>query len=229
MQNITPLPENLDSSTSANAQNNDDNNCRLWWDKLENLRHYISSLRPLPPVLQNIYMSNFSTNFEHFSHQYNSLFSFTTIGYMGGVVNLQHPHAFTVNGHAYHQIHSANTEGYPINWFVYDADAQNNIVSQRGLDQDIVNQIKQELEAINPFIQANAEIAACMIVHSIAIMQEQCPTDDEYLQFIRKEQCRFQKGGQEEDESLGDKAELHSENIYLPASHTYSYRWSYKK
>ncbi|CAG8820100.1 13647_t:CDS:2, partial [Gigaspora margarita] len=53
--------------------------------------------------------------------------------------------------------------------------------------------------------------------------------DDECLQFIRKEQCRFQKGGQEEDESLGDEAELHPKNIYLLALHTYSYRWSYKK
>ena len=53
--------------------------------------------------------------------------------------------------------------------------------------------------------------------------------DDEHLQFIRKEQCRFLKGGYEEDESLGDEAELHPDNIYLPASHTLSYRWSYKK
>ncbi|CAG8499997.1 14260_t:CDS:2 [Gigaspora rosea] len=213
--------------------------------------------------------------------------TFTTCG----IVNLQHPHAFIVNGRAYHQIHSANTEGYPINWFVYDADARNNIISQRGLNQNIVNRIEQELEAINLFIQglyqlrdvnypqarliiqqptANAEIAACTIVHSTAIMQERCVqiwrwrmywidiensstrkfsqidyyryrimtesrfhllgrlfneylvdmfsrADDERLQFIRKKQYRFQKGGQEEDESLGDEAELHLENIYLPA------------
>ncbi|KAF0501908.1 hypothetical protein F8M41_019896 [Gigaspora margarita] len=98
-------------------------------------------------------MSNFSSNFGHFSRQYNSLFSFTTIGYMSGVINLQHSHAFTVNGHTYYKIHSANTEGYPINWFVYNADARNNIVNRRGLDQDIVNLIKQELEVINPFIR----------------------------------------------------------------------------
>ncbi|CAG8646155.1 32921_t:CDS:10 [Gigaspora margarita] len=220
------------------------------------LGHYNLPLRPLLSILQNTYMSNFN-----------------------GVINLQHPHAFTVNGRAYHKIHSANTEGYPVNWFVYDANARNNIVNRYGLNQDIVNLIKQELEAINPFIRANAEIAACTIVHSTAIMQEQCVqiwcinknkpeyinilnknyealqyplffslwqnrlafhllgqlfnkylvdmfsrADDKHLQFIRKEQCRFRKGGQEEDESLGDEAELHPENIYLPASHTFSYR-----
>ncbi|CAG8751835.1 15551_t:CDS:2 [Gigaspora margarita] len=178
MQNITPLPENLDSSTSANAQNNDDNNCGLWWDKLENLSNS-NKIKAYSPRW-NRSCTNSPIQFT---------FSFTT----GSVVNLQYPHAFTVNGRAYHQIHSANTEGYPINWFVYDADARNNIVSQRGLDQDIVNRIKQELEAINPFIQglyqlrdvnypqarliikqptANTEIAACTIVHSTAIMQE---------------------------------------------------------
>ncbi|CAG8585000.1 17547_t:CDS:2 [Gigaspora rosea] len=188
MHNISSLPENLESSTSANKH-----------------------------ILQNG---------------------------VGGIVNLQHPYAFTVNGHAYHQIHSANTE---------------------------VNRIEQKLEAINLFIQglyqlhdvnylqarliiqqptANAEIAACTIVHSTAIMQEQCVqiwhineskpdtrkisqidyyrylimneprfyllgqlineylvdmfsrADDERLQFICKKQYRFQKGGQEEDESL---------------------------
>ncbi|KAF0501909.1 hypothetical protein F8M41_019897 [Gigaspora margarita] len=36
-QNITPLPENLGLSTSTNAQNNDNKNCGLWWNKLENL------------------------------------------------------------------------------------------------------------------------------------------------------------------------------------------------
>ncbi|CAG8759306.1 7531_t:CDS:1, partial [Ambispora leptoticha] len=35
--------------------------------------------------------------------------------------------------------------------------------------------------------------------------------DDERLQFIHKEQYRFRKGGQEEDESLSDEAELHPE------------------
>jgi len=53
--------------------------------------------------------------------------------------------------------------------------------------------------------------------------------DDEHLQFICREQHRFRKGSQEEDESLSDEAELHPDNIYLPASHTFSYRWSYKK
>jgi hypothetical protein len=36
-----------------------------------------------------------------------------TLGYTGGVVRLPHPHAFAINGHAYHQIHSADTKGYP--------------------------------------------------------------------------------------------------------------------
>ncbi|CAG8850494.1 31675_t:CDS:1, partial [Gigaspora margarita] len=53
--------------------------------------------------------------------------------------------------------------------------------------------------------------------------------EDEWLQFICKEQNRFRKGGQEEDKSLGDKAVLHPDRIYLPASHTLSFRWSYKK
>ncbi|CAG8558570.1 18939_t:CDS:2 [Dentiscutata erythropus] len=48
--------------------------------------------------------------------------------------------------------------------------------------------------------------------------------DDERLQFIRKQQNRFRRGGQEKDESLSDEAELNTENIYLPASHTLSYR-----
>ncbi|CAG8658269.1 17915_t:CDS:2, partial [Gigaspora rosea] len=278
---------------------------------------YILPLRPLPPVLQNIYVSNDAANFGHFSHQYNSLFSFTTIGYTGGIVNL-HPHAFTVNGCAYHQIHSANTEGYPVNWFVYDADARNNIISQCALNQNIVNRIEQELEAINPFIQglyqlrnvnypqarliiqhptANTEIAACTIVHSTAIMQERCVqiwrineskseyinilnenyealqyplffpygeigwrmywidiensrtqkisqidyyryhimtesrfhllgrlfneylvdmfsrADDERLQFIRKKKYRFQKEGQEEDESLEENNETENKIV----------------
>ncbi|KAF0558434.1 hypothetical protein F8M41_009324 [Gigaspora margarita] len=98
--------------------------------------------------------------------------------------------------------------------------------------------IEQELEAINPFIQGlyqlhnvnypqarliiqqptvNANIAACTIVHSTAIMQEQCVqiwyinkidmfsrANNECVQFICKEQCRFRKEGQEEDELLGD-------------------------
>ncbi|CAG8567105.1 6609_t:CDS:1, partial [Scutellospora calospora] len=35
--------------------------------------------------------------------------------------------------------------------------------------------------------------------------------EDERLQFIYKEEYRFRKGGQEEDELLRDKAELHLE------------------
>ncbi|CAG8702987.1 7932_t:CDS:2, partial [Cetraspora pellucida] len=275
------------------------------------LRRLIPPLRPLSLALQNLYESNANINFGHYSRQYNSLFSFTTLGYTGGVIHLPHPHAFAINGRAYHQIHSANTR-----------------------DQNIVNLIEQELAIVNLFIQglyqlrntnypqaqliiqqptANAEIAACTIVHSTAIVHErsiqiwrineskpeyinilnehyealQYPlffpydevgwqvhwtdatnsyshkisqvdyyryhimteprfhllgclfneylvdmfsrADDERLQFIHKEQHRFQKGGQEEDESLGDEAELHPNNIYLPASHTLSYRWSYKK
>ncbi|CAG8820099.1 13646_t:CDS:2 [Gigaspora margarita] len=156
MQNI----KNLELSTSANAQNNDDNNCGLWWDKLENLSNsnkieaysprWNRSCTKCGTQLLPLEQKNFGCNaiLER------------------GIVNLQHPHAFTVNGCAYHQIHSANTE---------------------------VNRIKQELEAINPFIQglyqlrnvnypqarliikqptANAEIAAYTIVHSTAIMQE---------------------------------------------------------
>ncbi|CAG8740582.1 16303_t:CDS:1, partial [Cetraspora pellucida] len=53
--------------------------------------------------------------------------------------------------------------------------------------------------------------------------------DDKCLQFVCKEQHRFKKKGHEEDESLRDEAELHSDNIYLPASHMLSFRWSYKK
>ncbi|CAG8818943.1 11139_t:CDS:2, partial [Dentiscutata erythropus] len=105
---------------------------------------------------------------------------------------------------------------------------------------------------------ADMEIAACVIVHSTAIVQERTiqiwciaipiifplwrnwlacileeqqiqlfneylvdmfsRAEDERLQFIHKEQYRFRKGGLEEDESIGDKAELHPNNIYLLAS-----------
>ncbi|CAG8558552.1 18938_t:CDS:1, partial [Dentiscutata erythropus] len=157
------------------------------------LKYFIPLLRPLLPILQNIYKSNLTNNFSYVSRQYNSLFSFTTIGYTGGVVNLTYPHAFIVNGHAYHQIHSANMEDYPVNWFVYDANARNTIANRYKLNQNIIDLIEQELARINPFVQglyqlrnitypkarliihqptANDEIAAYTIIHSTAITQE---------------------------------------------------------
>ncbi|CAG8664149.1 16506_t:CDS:2, partial [Cetraspora pellucida] len=262
------------------------------------LRHLISPLRPLPPILQNLYeFNNTTVNFSHLSRQYNSLFSFTTLGYTGGVIHLPHLHAFAINGRAYHQIHPANTEGYPVNWFVYDA-----------MHEILRNMSYPQAQLVIQQSTANAEIATCTIVHSTAIAHERCiqiwrtnetkpeyinilnkhyealqyplffpygeigwhiywtenehsdsrkisqvdyycyrimtetrfhllgrlfneylvdmfsRADDERLQFIRKEQHRFQKGGQEEDESLGDEAETHPNNIYLLASHTLSYR-----
>ncbi|CAG8845107.1 5446_t:CDS:2, partial [Gigaspora margarita] len=231
------------NTTTDNVEDNLNDN-HYWWEALSDMykntqpneytpKNLIPPLHPLPFALLNLYMSNSQENFSHLSRQYNSLFSFTTLGYTGGVAHLQHPHAFAVNGHAYYQIHSANT-------------------------MDTVNLIEQELATINPFIQglyrlhdtnypqarliiqqptANIKIAACVIVHSTAVVQERCiqiwhmfsRAEDEQLQFIRKEQYRFRKGGQEEDESLSDKAELYPEGIYLPASHTLSFRWSYKK
>ncbi|CAG8724436.1 20335_t:CDS:2 [Gigaspora rosea] len=156
------------------------------------LRRTILPLRPLPLILQNLYIAN-PDNFSHNSHQYNSLFTFTILGYMGGVVRLLHPHAFAVNGRAYHQVYSASAKGYPTNWFVYDADARDDIVNQRSLNQKIVNLIKCELAAVNPFVEGlrqlynvnyprarliiqqptnNAKVAACTIVHSTAVIQE---------------------------------------------------------
>ncbi|CAG8459518.1 25492_t:CDS:2 [Gigaspora rosea] len=85
------------------------------------LRCTILPLRLLPLTLQNLYMTN-PNNFSHNSRQYNSLFSFTVLGYMGGIVHLPHLHAFAVNGRAYHQVYPANAKGYPTIWFVYDAD-----------------------------------------------------------------------------------------------------------
>ncbi|CAG8542812.1 5408_t:CDS:2, partial [Cetraspora pellucida] len=173
------------------------------------------------------------------------------LGYTGGVVRLPHPHAFTINGRAYHQ---------------------------RGLDEEVIDLIEQELAAVNPFVQTrliiqqstnNTEIAACTIVHSTARVQERCVqiwhvgkekpdyinilnenyetlqyplffphseivdmfsrADDECLHFICQEQYQFRRGGPEEDKTLNDEMELYPNNIYLPASHTLSYRWSYKK
>ncbi|RIB14480.1 hypothetical protein C2G38_2195050 [Gigaspora rosea] len=249
------------------------------------LRRTILPLRPLPLILQNLYIAN-PDNFSHNSHQYNSLFTFTILGYMGGVVRLLHPHAFAVNGRAYHQVYSASAKGYPTNWFVYDADARDDIVNQRSLNQKIVNLIKCELAAVNPFVEGlrqlynvnyprarliiqqptnNAKVAACTIVHSTAVIQERSvhiwhvgeenPTyisilDENYealqyplffpqgeigwrMYWIDPEHSTQQKISQkknyENDETIYDEANLFSKNIYLPASHTLSYRWSYKK
>ncbi|CAG8533214.1 16447_t:CDS:2, partial [Dentiscutata heterogama] len=261
------------------------------------LRRTIPPLHPLPLTLQNLYNSD-PDNFCHNSRQYNSLFSFTVFGYMGGVVRLPHPHAFAINGRAYHQVYPANAKGYPTNWFVYDAEARNCVANQRKLDQEIVKLIEQELATVNPFVRGlyqlydvdypqarliiqqptnNAEVAACTIIHSTAVIRERhvqiwrvdpknsklqkisqvdyyryrimsetrfhllgrlfneylvdmfSRADDERLQYIRQEQYRFKKKDYENDETVYDEAELYPKNIYLPASHTLSYRWSYKK
>ncbi|KAF0449904.1 hypothetical protein F8M41_002303 [Gigaspora margarita] len=152
----------------------------------------ILSLRPLPLILQNLYIAN-PDNFSHNSHQYNSLFTFTILGYTGSVVCLLHPHAFAINDHAYYQVYSANVKGYPTNWFVYDADVQDDVVKQCRLNQKIVNLIKCKLTAINPFVEGlcqlynvnytqacliiqqptnNAEVAACTIIQLTAVIQE---------------------------------------------------------
>ncbi|KAF0552567.1 ATP-dependent DNA helicase pif1 [Gigaspora margarita] len=152
------------------------------------LRRTILPLRPLPLILQNLYLAN-PDNFSHNSHQYNSLFTFTILG----VVRLPHPHVFAINGRAYHQVYPANVKGYPANWFVYDADVRDDVVNQRRLNQKIVNLIKHELTAVNPFVEGlrqlynvdypqarliiqqptnNAKVAACTIVHSTAVIQE---------------------------------------------------------
>ncbi|CAG8613215.1 42066_t:CDS:2 [Gigaspora margarita] len=72
------------------------------------IRSLISPLPQLPPTLQNLYINN--KDIGHLSYQYNFLFSFMTLGYMGGVIRLSYSHAFIINGHSYHQIHSANLE-----------------------------------------------------------------------------------------------------------------------
>ncbi|CAG8841170.1 29381_t:CDS:2, partial [Gigaspora margarita] len=105
----------------------------------------------------------------HLSHQYNSLFSFTTLGF------------------------TANTEGYLINWFVYDTNAQNNTANQCRLNQRNIDIIEYTLATINPFVQglyqlrntdylqaqliiqqatADIEIAAYIIIYSTAVVQE---------------------------------------------------------
>ncbi|KAF0552061.1 hypothetical protein F8M41_022667 [Gigaspora margarita] len=112
---------------------------------------------------------------------------------MGGVVHLLHLHAFAINGHAYHQVYPANVKEYPMNWFVYDADARDDVVNQHRLNQEIVNLIKHELTAVNPFVKGlcqlyninypqahliiqqpinNAKVTTCTIVHSTAVIQE---------------------------------------------------------
>ncbi|CAG8464967.1 25298_t:CDS:2 [Dentiscutata erythropus] len=200
--NVTPLQRkpvnnsnnttNCDEPTTNNLNNNQNNDDQLWaytpkWrqpclicgiqlllsERQEfccnsRIRNLISPLPELPSALQDLYMND--RNFSHFSCQYNSLFSFMAIGYTGGVIHLPQPNAFVINSHAYHQIHSANTE-------------------------DVVDLIKQELAEVNPFVQglyqlyntnypqarlviqqpvANIEIAACVIIHSTAIVQERC-------------------------------------------------------
>ncbi|CAG8732278.1 1758_t:CDS:2, partial [Cetraspora pellucida] len=184
----------------------------------------------------------------------------------------------------------ANAKEYLTNWFVYDAEARNCVANQRKLDQKIVKLIEQELATVNLFVRGlyqlydvdypqahliiqqptnNAEVAACTIIHSTAVIQEQhvqiwhvgeeipiyisilnenyealqyplffphgeivdmfSRADDERLQYICQEQHRFKKKDYENDETVYDEAELYPKNIYLPASHTLSYRWSYKK
>ncbi|CAG8623488.1 28019_t:CDS:2 [Racocetra persica] len=156
------------------------------------LRRTIPPLHPLPLNLQNLYVTN-PDNFSHNSHQYSSLFSFTVLGYTGGIVHLPHPQAFAINGFAYHRVYPANTKGYPTNWFVYDADARNSVADQCKLNQEIVDLIKRELAIVNPFVKGlyqlcdvdypqarliiqqptnNAEVAACTIIHSTSVMQE---------------------------------------------------------
>ncbi|CAG8503001.1 4490_t:CDS:2, partial [Scutellospora calospora] len=87
------------------------------------------------------------------------------LGYTGGVVRLLHPHAFAINGHTYYQVYPANAKGYLTNWFVYDAEARNCIANQRKLDQEIAYLIIQQPTN-------NAEVAACTIIHSTAVIQE---------------------------------------------------------
>ncbi|CAG8554512.1 13357_t:CDS:10 [Gigaspora margarita] len=173
------------------------------------LRNSIPPLRQLPPTLQNLYISNFQENFGHLSRQYNSLFLFSILGYTGG---------------------------YLINWFVYNAGARNDVANQCKFDQDVVNLIEQELAIVNPFIQACVIVHSTPIVqerciqiwldyYHYRIMTEPhfyllgrlfnkylvdmfSRADDEQLQFIRREQYRFRKDGQEEDESLSDEAGL---------------------
>ncbi|KAF0476723.1 hypothetical protein F8M41_024352 [Gigaspora margarita] len=110
-----------------------------------------------------------------------------------GIVHLPHLHAFAINGRAYHQVYPANAKGYPTNWFVYDANARNCVADQYKLNQEIVSLIERELAIANPFVKSlyrlysvdypqacliiqqptnNAEVAACTIIHSTAVIQE---------------------------------------------------------
>ncbi|RHZ62589.1 hypothetical protein Glove_339g17 [Diversispora epigaea] len=155
------------------------------------LRRVISLLRPLPLALRNLYTSNVVTNFSHFSRQYNSLFSFTTFGYTGGVVHLPHPHAFAINAR------NCNANQHSLDQNIVDIITGRMNKNRNSIDganmhkSNILFCIEQELAVVNPFIQdlyrlrdtnypqarlviqqltADAEIAACTIVHSTAVL-----------------------------------------------------------
>ncbi|CAG8732347.1 11824_t:CDS:2, partial [Dentiscutata erythropus] len=191
----------MNSSYDTNNTNNNQNGNQLWWKVLTDMsnNHRIYRYTPKWRQLCSVYRARLLPS-ERKNFFCNPKIR-NLIPPLRGVIHLTYPYAFMINSRAYYQIHSANTEGYPINWFVYDASARDNIASQRRLDQDIIDQI------LDMFSKA----------------------EDKRLQFIRKEQNRFRKGRLEKDESIDDKAELHPNIIYLPASHTLSFRWSYKK
>ncbi|CAG8634778.1 8091_t:CDS:2, partial [Gigaspora rosea] len=146
---------------------------------------------------------------------------------MGGIIDLPLPNAFIINSCSYHQIHSANTEGYPVNWFVYDANARNHVANQRRLDQNIVNLIEKELAVFIPFVQVIAQERCVQIWHVNEEKPDHINILNEHYEALYY--SLFFPYGEDEDESLCYEAELYPEGVYLPASHTLSFRWSYKK
>ncbi|CAG8513460.1 22701_t:CDS:2 [Gigaspora margarita] len=178
------------------------------------LQRTILPLCPLPLTLQNLYMTN-PSNFSHNSCQYNSLFSFTILGYTGGVVHLPHPHAFAINGRAYHQEQCVQI------WRVGEKNPA------------YINILDESYEALQyPLFFPCSEID---FEHS----NRQKISQVDYYRYRIISEPRFYllgylfnkylKKSYIDDETIHDEAELYPKNIYLPASHTLSYRWSYKK
>ncbi|CAG8602116.1 11615_t:CDS:2, partial [Diversispora eburnea] len=205
------------------------NNCQLWWETLSNLCNKYNYVRAYSPGLHT---SN-SNNFSNLSSIQLIIFLRSTLSYGW----CSSPHAFTINGRAYHQVYPANTRGHPVNWFVFDANVRNCLYQLYNMNYPQAQLVIQQSTNI-------AENVACTINHSKAIAQERCvqiwrvgEEKPDYVNILNKNYEALQyplffphgEIGVFSINILVDMFIRADERLQYVPSHTLSYRWSYKK
>ncbi|XP_028778037.1 uncharacterized protein LOC114734585 [Neltuma alba] len=127
-------------------------------------------MRPPPSKLQNLFFSKDSTDSKNFQaniRQYNNMFSFTSLG--GKIDHSKNssggPYSFVMHGVNYHSIGSLLPPkgGRPVYSQLYIFDTEHEVANQISavskhqtqstILPKIVNQIKDVLDAVNPFVQ----------------------------------------------------------------------------